>query len=434
MLPNGNIPARMETDTSVTQSTKNSYTPAEIKKMQDEQNKAVSAQNQAITDRAEADSKLAEVQKNSYDALAKKQEEDAKAKAIRESDFQKKSQDELTALQKTTNDLSSAKIDPNRLWNNSSTGNKILAGVAFALGALGASKDGVNRAVEVWDNAIARDIAVQKANLDNKFKSVEARSSLLGQMTQLFGDAEKGRLATEMTMYKSIENKMHSSLAGVKMSAESKANASESLAKVQQHLADLQTDFVKLQHKEVVTSTTANSKLVTPDVKVEMDKDKFVLEQKDKAFKAYGVDEKRDSVVKLDQINQQIQAGSSFAKNSVQYEMVKAIVKQQVSDAELSGMGLSRGAYESAKASLSKWAGGPMTKDQQNSINLMLAASKRAYQQSVAKAMKDTMPVLQKYGRDPQVIFGAQTINEVVNGTKQAQAMDSVISKTKPVK
>lgn len=64
--------------------------------------------------------------------------------------------------------LREGKIDPNRYWGDMSTGNKVLASVAIALGGIGQGlmKSDHNMALDVINNAIARDMDAQKVNLN----------------------------------------------------------------------------------------------------------------------------------------------------------------------------------------------------------------------------------------------------------------------------
>lgn len=56
-----------------------------------------------------------------------------------------------------------ATVDPGRFWATRSTGDKVLGIIGMALGALGAGRDGINRAAVMLNNAIERDIDAQKA-------------------------------------------------------------------------------------------------------------------------------------------------------------------------------------------------------------------------------------------------------------------------------
>lgn len=101
-------------------------------------------------------------------------EESAKAYDQAESDFKAaktKFDDQLNKEQARTDaliqGLETKKIDPDRLLNNMSTGNKILAGIGLILGGLG----GVQSAAMVLDKmnrSIDRDIDAQKADINNQ--------------------------------------------------------------------------------------------------------------------------------------------------------------------------------------------------------------------------------------------------------------------------
>lgn len=75
--------------------------------------------------------------------------------------------DKFARYQKTENDLqnqlASQKIDPQRYWHNMSTGSKIQAGIALALGGFGSGLTGQpNFAAQAINNAISNDIDAQK--------------------------------------------------------------------------------------------------------------------------------------------------------------------------------------------------------------------------------------------------------------------------------
>lgn len=61
------------------------------------------------------------------------------------------------------------KIDPNRLWNNASTGQKISASIGLILGGIGAGlTKGPNSALEVMQKSIDRDVQSQRDELGKK--------------------------------------------------------------------------------------------------------------------------------------------------------------------------------------------------------------------------------------------------------------------------
>lgn len=71
---------------------------------------------------------------------------------------------EINTLQKQ---IESGEINPNRLWQNMSTGNKVLASLSMIIGGIGGSSS-QNMAVEQINKSIQDDIDAQKANLNNK--------------------------------------------------------------------------------------------------------------------------------------------------------------------------------------------------------------------------------------------------------------------------
>ncbi len=96
------------------------------------------------------------------------------------------------------------KLDPNRIWSNASTGDRLLAGFAMALGAVGqAGAGGPNMAIEAMDKAINRDIDAQKVNMDKAGKNVELKRTMYQDLRQKFGDDTIARQAVrEMTFNK----------------------------------------------------------------------------------------------------------------------------------------------------------------------------------------------------------------------------------------
>ena len=61
-------------------------------------------------------------------------------------------------------------VDPGRFWANKSTGDKVLGIMGLVLGALGAGPDGINRAAVMLNNAIDRDIELQKSAHEIRLK------------------------------------------------------------------------------------------------------------------------------------------------------------------------------------------------------------------------------------------------------------------------
>lgn len=110
--------------------------------------------------------------------------EDARKEEERFQLEKKKRLDDGQALyQQSLSDLNSQKIDPNRLYANTSTGDKILAGIGIALGGIASGMSGKpNAAMKVIQDAIDRDIDAQKIEIEKKVRAVGAQGSLYNDL------------------------------------------------------------------------------------------------------------------------------------------------------------------------------------------------------------------------------------------------------------
>ncbi len=97
--------------------------------------------------------------------------------------------------------MSEKKIDPNRLYNSLSTGQKVMAGISMILGGIG---NGLTHssAPLMMEDAIARDIDAQKADQSNKMNMWKMNREMLGSETQ-------ASLATENQIYNGVEHMMN---------------------------------------------------------------------------------------------------------------------------------------------------------------------------------------------------------------------------------
>lgn len=169
-------------------------------------------------------------------------EEEARQAAQAERDTQRKAQTDaaLADVRKSIDDLAkpSGEIDPNRLWANTSTGNRILAAVGVFFSGLGG---GQNQALAHIQNAIDTDIAAQRDNLAradaNKRAVVEGKQSLFGMMRQKFNDDILAESAARAAAWQ---------LAGQKMDyIGSKYAGAEKMAALAQQRAQIQQNYAK---------------------------------------------------------------------------------------------------------------------------------------------------------------------------------------------
>lgn len=127
-------------------------------------------------------------------AAANEQVKLAQNYAAQVNQFQDQAKQKYAALnaenQALQDDIAATKIDPHRLWNSQSTGNKILAGIGVLLSGIGAGATGQeNMAMKVINRAIDADIEAQKADLGKK-------QNLLTMNYRKYGDLQAAESAT----------------------------------------------------------------------------------------------------------------------------------------------------------------------------------------------------------------------------------------------
>lgn len=126
---------------------------------------------------------------------------------------------------KLVEDYKGGKIDPNRVWSNTSTGNKVIAGIGMLLSGIGSGMTGQpNMAMQVIDKTIERDIEAQKANLGKT-------ESLLNLNMKRFGNLREAETATRMQMNSALQ-------AQIQMAA-ARAGSQQAQAVMLEKLAEL---------------------------------------------------------------------------------------------------------------------------------------------------------------------------------------------------
>lgn len=77
--------------------------------------------------------------------------------------------------------LQNNKIDPNRVWNNMSTGNHVLAGIGMLLSGIGSGRTGgQNLAIKMIDDTIDKDVEAQKNDQSNKYNMWKMNRERMG--------------------------------------------------------------------------------------------------------------------------------------------------------------------------------------------------------------------------------------------------------------
>jgi hypothetical protein len=134
----------------------------------------------------EGDQEVLKTQVQDYVDNQRKQEELVKQVNNRLTDYH-------TAMD---NFSKSNKINPNRLFGDGETGNKILAAIALAFGGIGGGLAGRDfNVVGIIQKAIERDIDVQKANIDNLKSDSEMKRGALQEALAVGKDMREASAA-----------------------------------------------------------------------------------------------------------------------------------------------------------------------------------------------------------------------------------------------
>ena len=190
---------------------------------------------------------------NQQEQILKEQQE---KEALRQTQIKEQEQKAQQAL----DEFGQAKIDPNRFWKEKSTGEKIIAGIAIALGALGQglSKGRIqsNGALDIINGAINRDIEAQKMDILGKSEKAEGQKGILAQMRERFDDERTAEGMTRIIALDQAKLKLEEISAKSK-SAEVQANKEVLLAGLE---GERQKELVELQ-KAIAESAIAREKL-----------------------------------------------------------------------------------------------------------------------------------------------------------------------------
>lgn len=149
--------------------------------------------------------------------------------------------EQLTAAQNEMKNISTT-VDPGRFWASRSTAQRILGIAGMVLGAFGAGKDGINRAAQMLQTAIDRDIDAQKAQLTMRLQQgragVDAAQSAYSAAHQIFQDEQAATLAAKATAYDLADNELKR-LAAQASSPMAKAQAEQASGAMQAKKGEL---------------------------------------------------------------------------------------------------------------------------------------------------------------------------------------------------
>ncbi len=166
-----------------------------------------------------ASQKEAQIKANYYQDLEKNN-----AKVDQE--YQQKLQQQQDKINQATNkfeqiqnDISqNVKVNPNRYMQNLSTGQSVAAYISVALGGLAtAFAGGENKALQMLQNSIDKDIRAQEIEIQNKKEGLSAQNNLINMYNKQLGDMEAAKAMAKRDLYQVAElklNQQYNSLSG----------------------------------------------------------------------------------------------------------------------------------------------------------------------------------------------------------------------------
>lgn len=151
-------------------------------------------------------------------------EEHNKQIASREELFQKNLGNVDKEIDQWAKAYGSGVVNPNRVWQNASTGSKVSAAIGLILGGLGQGlTGGPNQALQVIQNSIDRDIDAQKANLNKA-------GNMLSFYMKKYGNMQAAESATRLRMGAAVQGQLQ----------QAAATAGTDIAKAQNQMAQVQ--------------------------------------------------------------------------------------------------------------------------------------------------------------------------------------------------
>lgn len=160
---------------------------------------ATEAEHKALIAESIVRQKQADAQAN---AIADHQQAVDAARQTYQANIEKKQQE----IQESTDKFLNTPLDANHFWADKGTGDKVMAGIAIALGALGGAMNGSNGNVglDVINKAIERDLKVQELNMQKQQAGISMKRGLLSDYMNQYGDLEKAKEASFIAYQKGV--------------------------------------------------------------------------------------------------------------------------------------------------------------------------------------------------------------------------------------
>lgn len=148
-----------------------------------------------------------------------------------------------------------AKVKTNNLWENMGTGQKVLAGISLALGALGSGNTGKNGAVEIIQNAINQDIDAQKSNIklqaEGKLQNYNVANNVYAQMLKKYQNEDMAEAATRLLRTQQVQMQMNA-VASDYQGTQVKKQQELANAALDQSMLQLKTQFAQAAQQQAM--------------------------------------------------------------------------------------------------------------------------------------------------------------------------------------
>lgn len=188
-------------------------------------------QKKAIKDKGQAESDLAKEQEAATNVYGLDQKQSFNDHIARSARFD-------SELQQMQQDIMHQKIDPHRLWNDASTGQKAAAGIGVMLAGIGAGlAGGPNQAIQMIDKMAERDIQAQKMELGKK-------NTLYSMNMQRFNNENAAYMATKIQMADAYKAQMAAAAAKAN-SKVAMANAQMAMGQIDQGMLPMKMELKK---------------------------------------------------------------------------------------------------------------------------------------------------------------------------------------------
>ncbi len=202
---------------------------------------ALNMQQRGVRELGQAQAEGAEAQAQEFENLAKASADfDLQVKDIREKREVERAtlMDRIGTIQKEN--AAKAEINPNRFWENKTTGGKITSAIAIMLGALGGvmTGQGGNAAMDIINKSIDQDINAQKDAYEKGRTRLQDEKSTYATVMDEYGNKEMATLAARASNLQAVDLKLKA-IAARTNSGQARAQAEIKSGEIQEEIGKL---------------------------------------------------------------------------------------------------------------------------------------------------------------------------------------------------